>query len=167
MDEACPLWFVMENVKDAPAPHVDDYEVADLLLRDFWVGGKTLRMRRISFGTPDGRILPVEQLALHTQEPEVSALAGGGDRARPVALGGSGKPKRYGNSGRNTALGRGGSQREGLATRLRQQGLPGDFLADAPFTAAGKSKCVGNGVPLPMGRAIAKAVRRALEEQAA
>lgn len=43
----------------------------------------------------------------------------------------------------------------------RNQGLPADFLADAPFTVAGKIKCVGNGVPLPMGRAIAKAVRKA------
>ena len=31
---------------------------------------------------------------------------------------------------------------------------------EAPFTSQGKSKAVGNGVPLPMGRAIAKAVRR-------
>jgi DNA (cytosine-5)-methyltransferase 1 len=42
-------------------------------------------------------------------------------------------------------------------------GLPPDFLADAPMTVAGKIKCVGNGVPMAMGRAIARAVRRAVE----
>ena len=33
-----------------------------------------------------------------------------------------------------------------------------DFLADAPFTAEGKLKAVANGVPIPMGRAIARAI---------
>jgi hypothetical protein len=34
---------------------------------------------------------------------------------------------------------------------------------DAPFTVTGKSDVLGNGVPLPMGRAIAKAVRQAVK----
>lgn len=42
------------------------------------------------------------------------------------------------------------------------QGLPADFLAGSPFTKEGKYRVVGNGVPLPMGRAIARAVREAL-----
>jgi DNA (cytosine-5)-methyltransferase 1 len=45
----------------------------------------------------------------------------------------------------------------------RLQGLPEGFLADAPFMAQGKLKAVANGVPLPMGRAIAKAVKKAIE----
>jgi DNA (cytosine-5)-methyltransferase 1 len=147
-------------------PVVDGYAVHDQMLRDVWVGGETMRLRRISFGSRDGRRLDIETLALHTQEPEVSALAGGGDRSTPVALGGSGKPrKQYGNSGPRTALGRGGSSRDGFATKLRQQGLPPDFLADAPFTASGKSHAVGNGVPLPMGRAVARAVRAATAKE--
>lgn len=48
------------------------------------------------------------------------------------------------------------------ARMLELQGLPPDFLADAPFTVEGKRKAVANGVPLPMGRAIAKAVKVAL-----
>jgi DNA (cytosine-5)-methyltransferase 1 len=41
------------------------------------------------------------------------------------------------------------------------QGLPADF--DLPsFTVSAKCKAVGNGVPLPMGRAIARAVREAI-----
>lgn len=172
VSEALPHWFIMENVKDAPIPSVPGYVVHEQLLRDVWVGGETQRLRRVSWGinencsTHNGlcgaRRLDVETLALHCPNPQVSALAGGGNRLVPVALGGSGKPKRYGTSGRNTALGRGGNVEEGFKQKLALQGLPANFLEDAPFTATGKSKAVGNGVPLPMGRAIAKAVRLAM-----
>jgi DNA (cytosine-5)-methyltransferase 1 len=47
------------------------------------------------------------------------------------------------------------------------QGLPRDFLEHAPFTKEGKLKVVANGVPLPMGRAIARAVKAALAEREA
>jgi DNA (cytosine-5)-methyltransferase 1 len=163
VSEAAPDWFIMENVRDAPLPAVEGYRVYAQLLKDVWVGGETMRLRRISFGTPSGLRLGIEQVALHTQEPEVAALAGGGDRTVPVRLNGSGKPKKqYGTSGPRTALGRGGSSVNGFALKLRQQGLPADFLAEAPFTAQGKSHAVGNGVPLPMGRAIARAVKLAV-----
>lgn len=46
------------------------------------------------------------------------------------------------------------------------QGLPRDFLEDAPFTKEGKYQVIGNGVPLPMGRAIARAVKRAMHGEA-
>ena len=36
-----------------------------------------------------------------------------------------------------------------------------NFLDDSPFTAEGKLKAVANGVPLAMGRALAKAVMEA------
>jgi DNA (cytosine-5)-methyltransferase 1 len=166
--EAQPDWFLMENVRDAPIPGVLGFHVHDQLLRDVWIGGETLRMRRFSFGTRDRSSLRVEQVALHTLEPEVSALAGGAGRTVPVKLqrdgaGGHVPKKRYGNSGKRTTLGRGGSSRNKLALQLRQQGLPDDFLTEAPFTAAGKCAAVGNGVPLPMGRAVARAVKEALE----
>ena len=49
---------------------------------------------------------------------------------------------------------------------LELQGLPDDFLdrflEEAPLTAAGAQRMIGNGVPLPMGRAIAQAVKVAL-----
>jgi len=40
--------------------------------------------------------------------------------------------------------------------------LPQGFQADAPFSETGKRKMLGNGVPIPMGRAIAKAVKEAI-----
>jgi hypothetical protein len=45
---------------------------------------------------------------------------------------------------------------------LRAQGLPLDFLDDCPLTLEGKRHAIGNGVPLAMGRAVARAVRVAL-----
>jgi DNA (cytosine-5)-methyltransferase 1 len=166
VSEAAPEWFVMENVRDAPLPVVDGYRVHAQLMKDVWVGGETSRVRRISFGTADGRHLGIKQTALHTLEPEVSALAGSGCSV-PVALvrdgkGGHRPKKQYGNSGPRTALGRGGNSADNYAFKLRQQGLPPDFLSDAPFTAGGKSHAVGNGVPLPMGRAVARAVKAAM-----
>jgi site-specific DNA-cytosine methylase len=52
--------------------------------------------------------------------------------------------------------------RRSLAEMLELQGLPPDWLDDAPFTQHAKRKLVGNAVPLPMARAIAKAVREAI-----
>lgn len=42
------------------------------------------------------------------------------------------------------------------------QGLPPDFLAEAPFTKAGRFMVLGNGVPMFMGRALTVAVQRAI-----
>jgi DNA (cytosine-5)-methyltransferase 1 len=42
------------------------------------------------------------------------------------------------------------------------QGLPRDFTDSLPFTRQWKYEVIGNGVPLPMGRAVARAVKRAL-----
>jgi len=53
------------------------------------------------------------------------------------------------------------------AALASKQGLPADFLEDSPFTVEGKVKMIGNGVPLPMGRAVARAVKAALEQRSA
>ena len=84
-------------------------------------------------------------------------------RQRPVALLKGGRPKKPRESGgRSSSLNRGGGSLP-LSEMCELQGLPSDFLADLtiPFTTTGKRRVVGNGVPLPMGRAVAKAVVRA------
>lgn len=43
------------------------------------------------------------------------------------------------------------------------QGLPRDFLDEAPFTTGAKLRAIANGVPLPLGRALARAVAQVLE----
>lgn len=95
-------------------------------------------------------------------------------RETPVKMNGGGKMKRSvrgaavtatHNNGAVTSSDGGGSVkmvRYSLADACELQGLPRDFLEDAPFTAAGKLKLVANGVPLMMGRAVAAAVRRAM-----
>lgn len=49
----------------------------------------------------------------------------------------------------------------GLEDACELQGLPRDFTEHMPFRKEAKLKAVANGVPLPMGRAIARAVKRA------
>jgi site-specific DNA-cytosine methylase len=72
-----------------------------------------------------------------------------------------------GELGRNTpGAGNNGKGRYKFPDACRLQGLPEDFLSDAPFTAEGKLKAVANGVPLPMGRAIARAVKDAMAREA-
>ena len=159
VSEARPAWFVMENVPAAPPANVPNYPRGVVLVQDAWVGGLTSRIRRFTFGgSAYSAGTHIEVVALHPW-PEHSALASGGGRPVPVVIGGSGKVKRSAKS----ALKNYGYKNTGaFANHLRLQGLPADFLADAPFTVRGKLEAVGNGVPLALGRAIARAVRTAL-----
>lgn len=142
--EASPSWFLMENVRSAPVPCVPGYRCDVILLRDVWCGGETMRLRRITFGTRDGRFLPIDFPALHRPDPEPAALASGSSwdykTKRPA----------------------GTKSRVTLANHLRLQGLPAEFFADSPFTVAAAIAMLGNGVPLAMGRALARAVRKAM-----
>jgi DNA (cytosine-5)-methyltransferase 1 len=82
-------------------------------------------------------------------------------RAVPVALGGRRKRKAT-VSNRSGVDSKGNGERFSIAEAIRLQGLPTDFLKDAPFTITGKRQVIANGVPLQMGRAVAKAVRQAM-----
>ena len=157
--EAAPSWFVMENVPAAPEPVVAGFQVCSTVINTRWLGEIQERTRRFSFGTPEGYRLAVEVAALehfdYTQAVTSSA------RAVNVKIGGNGKVKRtYDAEGRRHGPGQG--SRATLSDMAMLQGLPADFLAEAPFTASDKRKVIGNGVPLPMGRAVARAVKRAL-----
>jgi DNA (cytosine-5)-methyltransferase 1 len=159
VEEAAPDWFVMENVSDAPEPIVAGYRVRSLMLRDDWVGGATMRLRRFSFGSRAGIALVVEQLALHLVDPEPAVT--GGSRLIPVAIGGSGKVKRTKIEG-VSRVGPGRGQRMTVAEMLTMQGAPATLLDDTAYTESAKRQMIGNGVPLPMGRAIARAVKAAM-----
>ena len=52
--------------------------------------------------------------------------------------------------------------RRSLAEMLRLQGLPADWLKYQPWTMQAKRKIVGNGVPVTMGRQLARAIRRVI-----
>lgn len=164
--EAQPDWFIMEEVRGAPLPAVPGYLVHSQMLNARHVGSTQNRERRISFGTRDGRSLRV---STDVFEPIDYDFAVTGDaRQRPVAMLAGGKMKSNMSGGATSSLNRGGGTLP-FERMCELQGLPGDFLSEAPFTATGKKQAVGNGVPLPMGRAIAHAVidAMALKEQAA
>lgn len=162
--EVHPAWFVMENVTDAPEPVVPGYGVAAQLVRDVWCGGETDRLRRFSFGSPLRKNIfdaPcnrffIETEALHRPDP------------RPTVTASGGTPPDWQPTARHLAT-RKGKAATGFKTKSyfnvarRDQGLPDEFLEEASwFTVAGKIKMIGNGVPLPMGRAVARAVKKAL-----
>jgi DNA (cytosine-5)-methyltransferase 1 len=138
-----PRWFVMENVPGAPIPAVTGYVVRDQVLNNRWFGEVQDRERRFSFGTRTGHRLVVDGLAaLEAVEfaPTVTSAHGGG------------RPRM-----------RGRIQSVSLAEALRLQGAPDDFYGPrSPFTVAAQKKMVVEGVPLPMGRAVARAVKRAM-----
>jgi DNA (cytosine-5)-methyltransferase 1 len=52
--------------------------------------------------------------------------------------------------------------RRTLDEMLRLQGLPEDWLKHQPWTMQAKRKIIGNGVAVPMGRQLARAIREAM-----
>jgi DNA (cytosine-5)-methyltransferase 1 len=186
VSEAEPDWFVMEEVPQAPRACVYRYSVSDFTLCNSALdagdgfGEEQERVRRFTFGVRD---LPACDLTSHIRlaalrlprattvtqasvdnSPErkqrVQAVLSDA-RAVPVALGGSRKRKAT-VSNRQGVNHQGKGERFSIAESCRLQGLPETFLVDAPFTMTGRRKAIANGVPLPMGRAIARAVKQAL-----
>jgi DNA (cytosine-5)-methyltransferase 1 len=59
-------------------------------------------------------------------------------------------------------VGPGRGQRMTVGEMLTMQGAPATLLDDTAYTESAKRQMVGNGVPLPMGRAVARAVKAAM-----
>ncbi len=156
--EAEPAWFAMENVPAAPVPVVAGYAIHSFPLDNRWLGEEQHRVRRWSFGLRGDKHQDLRRW-LEVPLFENSAWA------CTVLASGSVKPGTEGMRGKRPGRHYGYTTTAGLSVALRLQGLPSDFLADAPFTMEGKHKVVGNGVPLPMGRAIARAVRHAMQRE--
>ena len=169
--EAKPRWFVMENVPDAPLPSVQGHATWSTLLNNrqcFDEHGKPAtqnRVRRWTFGdrrTGKRTVLMIDVAALEASEFEYAATGGSRDPI-PIKQNSGNVVKVCVRQRRN---GKGGmpwnaKSASAFAELCRKQGL-GEV--DLPgFTVAAKCQAVGNGVPIPMGRAIAKAVREATE----
>lgn len=167
VEEARPAWFLMENVEAAPTPTPAGYYVDDVLLNNRWFGGIQNRKRRFSFGSLDSARRTIRPCilvdALLPLQCEQAVMASGGGRPIPVAMirDSAGKYRNKTSILKNFGY----QSSAGLARAKELQGLPADFLKDAPFTVSGKFEAIGNGVPLPMGRAIARAVKQAVELQ--
>lgn len=154
VSETIPAWFLMENVEQAPEPAVSGYRVRSALVDNRWFGGVQQRRRRFSFGTATGlslaAFLEFEALETIDRAPVV--------RCREL----SGSLKQSADQVRKNGRLEGYTKPRSLAECLELQGLAPDHLDETPFTLAGKYRMVGNGVPLPMGRAIARAVAEAI-----
>lgn len=165
VNEAHPVWFLMENVPGVPQsayPRPNGYHVSSFILNNRWLPNTTpqTRERRFWFGHCTQRIDLQKYIEVALFEPleweyAVTAAGSGGGAPVPVRMNAGGKPKRMPKSIPNWRT---------VEDYLRLQGLSEDFFdKDSPFTAAGKRLMVGNGVPLPMGRAVSKAIQAALK----
>jgi DNA (cytosine-5)-methyltransferase 1 len=151
----------MENVQAAPMPELGGYGMSRLLLnnrsiaRDDGVGEEQNRVRSFVFGR---RRQPAENLGRYIEWCVLENPVWSG----AILASGGRKPGTERRRGRTKGSWHGWVGGETYRHALDVQGLPSDFLEGDTFTAKGKFRVVGNGVPLPMGRAVAKAVKRAM-----
>lgn len=151
VSEAQPCWWLMENVPNIPTVQIEGYRTYRVAWDNRWSGGEQERRRVFQFGSPTGYPLHIEGAALYEPVAEATCLA---------TEGATGRISHSRDTNGNVRASY--KPRRDWARFCDLQGLPADFLNDAPFTLEGKYRVVGNGVPLPMGRAIAQAVKEAL-----
>jgi DNA (cytosine-5)-methyltransferase 1 len=162
--EAQPEWFLMENVTRAPQPAISGYRDASFLLNTRWLGNSQNRLRRFSFGSrlAWARDIEIRTEALEPFEFEPAVTTNSGGRRADIKLDANGRVRgKQGSADHHRLRGR------SIERMCELQGLPTDFLQDAPFTKEAKAIVIGNGVPLAMGRAVAKAVKRAIAPRGA
>jgi DNA (cytosine-5)-methyltransferase 1 len=176
VEEAQPAWFLRENVPQAPDIKPAGYDVRTFKLCNSTLdsgdgtGNEQMRKRRWWFGVREGECPELRQwieFALF-ELPDTETAVGGHDGTADAINGYRKARKAAPVTGRHEgavgALGVDYSPpRRTLEEMCRLQGLPEDWLKHQPWTMAAKRKIIGNGVAVPMGRAIAKAVRRATE----
>lgn len=126
-----PEWFLLENVPRVPTVSVPGYTVQRLNLTDWECGGVQARLRSFQFGSRHGWPLVVRRGV--TQRPE---------KLQPACMAGEGKT----------------TKRRGWGDFCRDMGLP-EPLELPGWSVEAKYRAVGNGVPLPMGRTLAAAIK--------
>lgn len=140
--ESRPLWWVMENVPQAPTPNVGDgYSTHVYMLSDHASGGLTIRKRMIVMGVR-GVVndWPTPVSAPITTRPYLAVTR---------------KPIRCKENGRCVIL--------PVREMLRRQGFPEEFLSQhCGLTKRAQRQAAANGVPLAMGREIVRLLQAAL-----
>jgi len=186
VEEARPAWFLRENVPQAPDIKPAGYTVRSFMLDNSTLdsgdgtGNEQMRRRQFWFGVREGECPELRQwmdFALFELPEKREAVSGGHDsgegsdlthwRNRKRAKQQSVTGRHHSNELRTTKVrGEGwvGQQpRRDLGEMLRLQGLPEDWLDYQPWTMGAKRKIVGNGVAVPMGRQLARAIRLWIE----
>lgn len=131
VDEAQPEWFLMENVARVPDVKLTGYTVQRFDLNANECGLRQSRLRHFQFGSRRGLVLTPERL------PRSGLM-------QPVCLASEGES----------------GERRDWGDFCELQGLPRDF--DLPgLSVAARYRAVGNGVPVPMARIVARAIRNA------
>ena len=136
--EAEPAWWVMENSQHCPGTAAESYR---LDFDNAWLGEAQTRKRAFWSNL---------QLSRFVEVPALVGIDAGSERA---------------------VCSKGGVDWKGSRAREAKrtvescsvlQGLEPDHFAASPFKVGELMKIIGNGVPIPMGRAIARAVKKAL-----
>lgn len=139
--DAAPGWWLMEAVRPHADLGLDPCHVLPLSPR--WLGEMQSRRRYFHSNLPLLRYAEVAPLEHPVFKHAV--LAGHGAAEGTVVRGMAKYP---------------------WAEACELQGLPADFALPG-FTRIARYEALGNGVPVPLGRAIARAIKRALEAEAA
>lgn len=133
---AAPKWFLLENVPQVPDAKIDGYTVQRFNINASECGVPQNRLRCIQFGSLDASRLAVQRdAAIDASQIERCVLASEGRRK---------------------------DHRE-FSRACELQGLPPDFLSGSELPLWLKFQLVGNGVPVPLARALARAVKQRQE----
>jgi DNA (cytosine-5)-methyltransferase 1 len=130
--ESRAAWFLLENVPAAPDLLVEGYTIQRFDLNARECGLAQSRLRHFQFGSRDGLVI-----SPHREKPR--------GRAVPICLASEGES----------------TERRAWADFCELQGLPRDFELPG-WSIAAKYRAVGNGVPVPVARVIARAIRDAM-----
>ena len=140
--ECDPMWWLLENVSGVPNIEIDGYSHQRIDINQSWYENVT-RLRHIQFGHKDNKYLQIERCVTDRSkktvtDPSQINLSFVTDRSQKQSCA-------LANDSRT------------FKELCKLQGLDNDF--DLPsFNVKGKKRAVGNGVPLCIGRALAKAV---------
>ena len=129
VEEAQPDWFVLENVPGVPDLPIDGYAMQRFDLRASECGLSQQRLRHFQFGSRRGMVLVLDR----SERQPVTASACTASEARRAG-------------------------RRGWVEFCAAMGLPSGFELPA-FTLSARYAAVGNGVPIPMARFVARAIR--------
>lgn len=141
VEEARPGWFLMENVPAAPTPSPAGYDLTARLCDNRWCGGDQRRRRKFVFGArvPAG--------AFH-----IAGVALDSATELPTVVS-TGQADWKGSAQRNRAT---------VAYMAEAQGIDPARFDHTPFTTTELRRAIANGVPMPLGLAVARAVKSAL-----